>query len=176
VSASPPPRRRAWVLTISDRCARGEMEDTAGPAVVERLLTETPLLVEPARILPDERERIEGTLLEAVRRGIELVLTVGGTGCGPRDVTPEATRAVVERLVPGLSELMRRASAEVTTNAYLSRAVAGIAGRTLVANLPGSQRGAVENLAAILPLLPHALELIAGDTDHPASDAGRERA
>lgn len=153
------------------------MVDTAGPALGDRLAaafggTTTRDVV----IVPDEADRIVAALREAVAAGAALVLTTGGTGCAPRDVTPEATRSVIERAVPGLAEAMRHASAKTTPYAHLSRAVAGIAAGTLIVNLPGSRKGALENLEAVLPILPHALRLIAGHTTHGSSDAGRGRA
>ena len=114
-------------------------------------------------VVPDDLETIRETLVGLVqRKGTDLVLTTGGTGCGPRDVTPEATRAVIEREVPGLAEHMRAESLRHTPHAMLSRGVAGLAGQCLIINLPGSPKGATENLQAVLPALPHAVELIRG--------------
>jgi molybdopterin adenylyltransferase len=153
---------RAGILTVSDRSARGERPDLSGPAleqvVVERL---TGVEVVVAEIVPDELTAISAWLVRAADElRLDLVLTTGGTGFAPRDVTPEATRAVIERDAPGLAEAMRAASLRVTPHAMLSRAVAGIRGQTLIVNLPGSPKGAVENLATILPVLPHAVELL----------------
>lgn len=153
---------RLGVLTVSDRSARGEREDLGGPAVAQAALAGIPGAVVIARaVVPDERGQIAAQLRTwADDLGLDLILTTGGTGFAPRDVTPEATLAVVERLAPGLAEVMRAASLRVTPHAMLSRAVAGIRGRTLIINLPGSPKGAVENLATVLPVLPHAIELL----------------
>jgi len=155
---------QAVVLTISDRCSRGEAEDTAGPAV-ENLLGETGRFhVYRRKILPDERDTIANHLRHySDGHSIDLVLTVGGTGFSPRDATPEATRSVVERLAPGLDEAMRSASLAKTAHAMLSRGVSGIRGTTLIVNLPGSQKAATENLSAIVSALPHALEKTRGN-------------
>ena len=156
---------QAVVLTISDRCSRGEVEDTAGPAVAEMLAKTGTFHVYRRKMLPDERNMIEQSLRHyADGHGIDLVVTVGGTGFSPRDVTPEATRAVVERLAPGLDEAMRAGSLNKTPHAMISRGISGIRGKTLIVNLPGSQRAATENLAVILPALPHALEKLRGST------------
>jgi len=160
---------QAVVLTISDRCARGEATDTAGPAAAALLERELGAHIYASDILPDDAERISQRLREMAGRGVDLILTVGGTGFAPRDVTPEATRAVVERPTPGLDEAMRAASLAKTPHAMLSRGVSGIRGRTLIVNLPGSERGATENLQAILPALPHGIEKLRGDP----SDCGR---
>jgi len=160
---------QAVVLTISDRCARGEATDTAGPAAAALLERELGAHIYASDILPDEAERISQRLREMAGRGVDLILTVGGTGFAPRDVTPEATRAVVERPTPGLDEAMRAASLAKTPHAMLSRGVSGIRGRTLIVNLPGSERGATENLQAIFPALPHGIEKLRGDP----SDCGR---
>ena len=125
--------------------------------------------------MPDETEAIVGKLNAWRETGVELALTVGGTGCAPRDVTPEATLAMIDREVPGLAEEMRRCSLRVTPHALLSRAVCGISGGMLIVNLPGSVRGALENLASIAPALPHAVRHLRGDTAHPEADAGRRR-
>lgn len=158
------------VLTISDRCSRGETTDTAGPAVVQQIQEAMKAHVYAAEILPDETERIADRLKHfGDGHSIDLILTVGGTGFSPRDVTPEATRTVVERLTPGLDEAMRSASAAITPHAMLSRACSGIRATTLIVNLPGSERAARENLDAILPALPHGLAKLRGD----AADCGR---
>jgi molybdopterin adenylyltransferase len=156
---------RAAVLTVSDRASAGAMADESGPAV-RRLLTEAGFEVSEVTVVPDERERIADTLVAAVRAH-ELVLTTGGTGLGPRDVTPEATRPLLDYEVPGLSELMRAEGLRKTPMAALSRSLAGVRGRTLIVNLPGSVRGATESLAAILPVLPHAVGLLSGHDGHP---------
>lgn len=152
---------RVGILTVSDAGFRGERVDESGPAirkiVTERLGAEVVDYV----IVPDERKMIEETLIEWVdARGIDLILTTGGTGFAPRDVTPEATSAVIEREAPGLGEAMRAKGLEVTPHAMLSRAVAGIRGKSLIINLPGSPKSVVESLKAILPALPHGLELL----------------
>ena len=154
---------QAVVLTISDRCSRGEAQDTAGPAVVEIVEEELGAHVYGLEVLADEQEAIEARLRHyADGHSIDLVLTVGGTGFSPRDVTPEATRGVVERPTPGLDEAMRAVSLRSTPHAMLSRAASGIRGQTLIVNLPGSQRAAVENLRALLPALPHGIEKLRG--------------
>ncbi len=153
---------RVGVLTVSDRSARGDRDDLGGPAVVQAVLAGVPAAVVAERaIVPDESASIAAVLVhwaDALR--LDLILTTGGTGFAPRDVTPEATLAVVERMAPGLAEAMRAESLRVTKHALLSRAVAGIRGRTLIINLPGSPKAAVENLAVLLPVLPHAIELL----------------
>lgn len=161
---------QAVVLTISDRCSRGEAQDTAGPAVATGLSTGLDVHVYRQEIIPDERSVIARRLKHYCDgHSIDLVLTVGGTGLAPRDVTPEATREVVERLTPGLDEAMRAASLAKTPHAMLSRAVSGLRRSTLVVNLPGSERAATENLAVILPALGHGLAKLRGDP----SDCGR---
>ncbi len=153
---------RAGILTVSDRSARGEREDLGGPAVAQALIEGLPAVVVAERaVVPDDRALIAAVLRRwADELRLDLILTTGGTGFAPRDVTPEATLDVVERLAPGLAEAMRAASLRITPHAMLSRVAAGIRGRTLIVNLPGSPKGAVENLAVILPVLPHAIELL----------------
>lgn len=152
-------RHTAAVLTVSDRASAGVYDDKTGPAVAE-MLERHGFEVVRALVVADERDRIERALFDAVAEGIALVVTAGGTGFSPRDVTPEATLAVCERLAPGIPEAMRAASAEVTERACLSRAVAGIAGRTLIVNLPGSPKAAVENLRAVIAPIGHGLDLL----------------
>jgi molybdenum cofactor synthesis domain-containing protein len=154
----------ASVITVSDSCARGSREDASGPAVKAEL-EKRGFTVSASEVVPDEQPLIEETITKHAARA-DLVVTTGGTGIGPRDVTPEATRAVCDRLVEGIAERMRAEGARSTPLAALSRAVCGIRGRTLVLNLPGSPRAAVESLTAVADLLPHALELLRGNTDH----------
>jgi len=155
---------RAVVLTVSDRAAAGKLHDESGPAV-RRLLEEAGFEVGAIKVLPDVHDLIAQFLATAAVHH-QLVVTTGGTGLGPRDVTPEATRSVLDYEVPGLAELMRAAGARRTPLAALSRSLAGVRGRALIVNLPGSVRGATESLAAIVPVLAHAVQLLSGDTAH----------
>ena len=153
---------RAFVLTVSDRSFRGERPDAGGP-LVSALLKDAGYAVEGSAIVPDEQVRIEQALCTAADSGrFDLIVTTGGTGFSPRDVTPEATLAVCQRLTPGIPEAMRYASLQVTPRAMLSRAQAGIRGGSLIVNLPGSPKAARENLAAVLPTLAHGLEMLSG--------------
>lgn len=155
--------RRAAVLTVSDGVSAGTREDTSGAEVMAMLVT-ADFLVD-RHVVADERGVIEAKLRELAAEAC-LVVTTGGTGFGPRDVTPEATRAVIEREAPGLAEAMRAAGRAKTPYADMSRGVAGTLGAALVVNLPGSPKGATESLEAILEILPHALEHLGGDTEH----------
>jgi molybdenum cofactor synthesis domain-containing protein len=155
------------VVTISDRCAAGRQADTAGPAVAALLAELWPNETIGRGLVPDNEDAIVTLLMELCHQEYQLIVTAGGTGLGPRDVTPEATRRVIEREVPGLAEAMRAGNAASFRFAWLSRAVAGLRGKTLIVNLPGSEKGAVESLSILLPLLPHALEVVAGAADHP---------
>lgn len=165
---------QAAVLTVSDRCAAGTTRDTAGPAAAELVGGTLRARVAWTGVVPDDPEAIAARLRDLADRDLALVLTVGGTGLGARDITPEATRGVLDREVPGLAEAMRAASSAVTPNAWLSRAVCGVRRRTLIVNLPGSRKAAVENLAAILPALPHALAMLRDEGSHPQADAERD--
>ncbi len=164
---------KAGVLTVSDRCSRGERADEGGPLTVS-LLEEAGFSVVRTAIVPDEREEIEAVLRQWADSGeTALVVTTGGTGFSPRDVTPEATVAVCDRLAPGIPEAMRRASARFTDRAMLSRAQAGLRGRCLILNLPGAPKAVRENLAAVLPALPHGLEMLTGGPADCGSLRGR---
>ena len=164
---------RVGILTVSDKGARGERVDTSGAAIRE-LLAGLDAQVERYEVVPDEQAVIAGRLRAwADEDRLDLILTSGGTGLSPRDVTPEATLAVVDRLVPGMAEAMRQAGLSATPMAMLSRAVVGVRGRTLIVNLPGSERGVRQNLAQLLPVLPHALETLRGEAgDHVATPKG----
>ena len=153
---------RAAVITLSDKGSRGEREDKSGPLIVE-MLTATGYKVEEALLLPDDAAQLKTQLLRlADARQVNLILTTGGTGFAPRDITPEATLAVCDRLTPGIPEAMRYASMQITSRAMLSRAQAGIRKGTLILNLPGSPKAAQENLEAVLPAIGHGLEMLSG--------------
>ena len=159
---------RIAILTVSDRSSRGERPDMSGPALVEAVLAQG-WKIAATLILPDEQAQVAAQLANWADSGkVDVILTSGGTGFSLRDVTPEATAAVIERPAPGLAEAMRQASLQITPHAMLSRAMAGIRGRTLIINLPGSPRGAVENLAVITPVLPHAVALLRDDAEAEA--------
>lgn len=157
------------VITVSDRSARGEREDLSG-LVLQQLVLDQGWEVLRMEIIPDDFLAIKELLSRWADRGdLDMILTSGGTGFSPRDITPEATQAVIDRAAPGLAEAMRAASLQVTPHAMLSRAVAGIRKQTLIVNLPGSPKAAAENLAVIMPVLEHAVQLLQND---PASEAG----
>jgi molybdenum cofactor synthesis domain-containing protein len=165
-------RLRFGILTVSDRSARGERPDESGPALAEVVQNQGWLVARQA-IQPDEMQALSTTLTVWADSGdLDVILTTGGTGFSPRDVTPEATQAVIERPAPGLAEAMRAASLKVTPHGMLSRASAGIRKRTLIINLPGSPKGAVENLQVVLPVLPHAIQLL---HDDPQSERGHRK-
>ena len=164
---------RVGILTVSDRSSRGERADASGP-LLRQMAHQQGWTVERESIVPDELDAIQAMLIEwADVARLDLILTTGGTGFAPRDVTPEATRSVTEREAPGLAEAMRSDSLRKTPHAMLSRAVCGIRGRALIVNLPGSPRAARENLETILPVLPHAIALL---QESPDSERGHRLA
>ena len=151
------------VITVSDKGSRGEREDISGREVI-RMLGDLDIRVTEYEIVPDEKETIKDKIREYVDlKNLDLVVTTGGTGVSPRDVTPDATLEVLDKELPGMAEAMRRESMNKTPHAMISRAVAGIRGQSLIVNLPGSPKGARENLAVILPALKHAIEKLQGD-------------
>jgi molybdopterin adenylyltransferase len=154
----------AAVVTVSDSRAGGEREDLSGPAVAQ-VLEERHFSIKVREIVPDDKIKIQNLLIK-LSREVQLVVTTGGTGISPRDVTPEATIAVCERLLDGVAEKMRNEGSRKTPFAALSRAVCGTRGKALILNLPGSPAGAVESLQAVVELLPHAIELLSGKTEH----------
>jgi len=155
---------KAAVLTVSDSAARGEREDLSGPVTAE-VLRQRGFEVMAQRIIADEQDAIEQALIDLAEQ-VQLVVTTGGTGIAPRDVTPEATRSVCSRLIEGIPERIRADGLAKTPFAALSRGVCGVLGQTLILNLPGSPRGAVESLQSVIGLLPHMLDLLAGKTGH----------
>jgi len=157
---------RAVVITASDACARGEREDASGAALVQ-LLTDLGAQIVATKILSDDLEPLTQALKEfADRDDVNLIITTGGTGLGPRDNTPEATQRVIEREAPGIAEAIRAESLKVTPMAMISRGVCGVRSATLIINLPGSPKAVKESFAVIAPVLPHALDLLAGKTSH----------
>jgi molybdenum cofactor synthesis domain-containing protein len=157
---------RAAVVTVSDSAVAGTREDRSGPALRDRMRA-LGWIVSAMELAPDESERIAAILRRLADSGeVAVILTTGGTGVALRDVTPEATRGVIEREIPGLGELMRAEGLKFTPTAVLSRGVAGVRGRTLVVNLPGSPKGAVESFDAIAKLVPHIVDLLEGRTNH----------
>ncbi len=155
------------VLTVSDRCSQGLQTDTAGPATVALLKSNWPDAVIESALLPDDEDAIVPWFADARERGARLAVTVGGTGMGPCDRTPEATRRVIDREAPGLAEAMRSNGARSNEFAWLSRGVAGLSKNMLIVNLPGSKRGATESVESVLPLLKHAVEVADGGQSHP---------
>ncbi len=163
---------RFAILTVSDRSSRGERPDASGPALAE-IIKARGWIVERQTILPDDFDTVRKTLSTwADRGGMDIILTTGGTGFAPRDVTPEATHAVIAREAPGLAEAMRAASMTKSPHAMLSRAVAGIRGKVLIINLPGSPKAAVENFQVVLGALEHAVQLLRND---PNAEAGHQK-
>jgi len=165
---------RIGILTISDRSSRGERRDDSGPAIRQFAEAQWSAQVTAVAVIPDDLAAIRDTLAAWCDQGqIDILFTTGGTGFAPRDVTPEATRAVMEREAPGLAEAMRAASLAITPHAMLSRAVCGIRGRTLIINLPGSPKAVRENLATLAPALPHAVQIL---QEAPTAEAGHRPA
>lgn len=164
MSSSTPDSFRAAVLTVSDSSARGERDDASGPAVA-RTLQGFHFFVVETRVVADDHGAIQKAIVELARKA-RLVVTTGGTGISARDVTPEATRSVCGRMLDGISERMRREGEKKTPFAVLSRGLCGVCGTSLVLNLPGSPTGAVESLQAVIDVLPHAIQILSGKTEH----------
>ena len=160
------------IICVSDRCFRGECEDRSGPAIAECVRSLCGNC--EYRLVPDEKEMISAVIIElADESGSDIVFTTGGTGFAPRDVTPEATKAVIEREAPGICEAVRAKSLEITDKAMLSRAVSGIRGKTLVVNLPGSPKAVRESLEIVMPVLSHAVETLSGNTQNCGGNYGK---
>lgn len=168
LSADKDRKHGAAVVTVSDKGSAGEREDKSG-RVVREMLESAGIEVTRAELIPDDLPALTGLLDELCGKGFNLIVTTGGTGLSPRDVTPEATLAVIDRQVPGMAEAMRAESLKVTPHAMISRAVCGLAGQTLIINLPGSPRGARECLEVVLPAVPHALEVASGSASECAT-------
>lgn len=156
---------RAYVITVSDGVAAGTRKDQSGPALID-LLRAADFDTSGPEVVPDSQDRISDAIVAAVVAGADIVITTGGTGLGPRDVTPQATSVLIDYEVPGLGELMRSAGASTTPMAALSRSMAGVRGHSMIVNVPGSRRGATESLEAIMPVLGHAIDLLHGQTQH----------
>jgi molybdenum cofactor biosynthesis protein B len=156
---------KAHVVTVSDGAFHGKREDKSGPLLVD-LLSRAGFEVGGPEVVPDEVERIYEAVTTAVARGVDLVVSTGGTGLGPRDVTPQALSTILDYEVPGIAETMRRAGASSTPMAALSRSMAGVRERTLIISVPGSPKGAAESLEAVMPIVGHAIQLLHGDTSH----------
>ncbi|HUN55518.1 MAG TPA: MogA/MoaB family molybdenum cofactor biosynthesis protein [Smithella sp.] len=153
----------AAIITVSDKGSQGKRQDLSGPAIAE-MLAGAGIEIKSSVIVPDEMDQIQKAIINfADIEKVDLILTTGGTGVSPRDVTPDATLKIIDKQIPGMAEVMRYESGKITPHAMISRAVAGIRGKCLIINLPGSPRGAKENLAAILPALKHAVAKIKGD-------------
>lgn len=163
---------RAGVITASTKGARGERADESGPAMRDALVA-AGIEVVSMELVPDGVERIATAIRAAIAAGANVVLTTGGTGLSPSDVTPEATRTVIEREVPGIAEALRARALEKTAHGMLSRGIAGSVGPTLVVNLPGSPRAVRESLEVLIPVLPHAVELLAGESGEAGHSRGR---
>lgn len=164
---------RVAVLTLSDKGSKGEREDLAGP-LIKDMIGSMDAIVEYYEVLPDEKDLIKDKLMDYSKK-VDLVLTTGGTGLSPRDVTPEATLEVIDKEVPGIAETMRAAGMEKTKRAMLSRAVAGCRGTCLIINMPGSPKAVKEGLEAIMDVIPHAIEKIRGGTEDCADQGGTTR-
>ena len=152
---------KASVITISDRASSGEYEDKSG-ALIRTMLKDAGYELSGYIIIPDEKNKIKNTLIEECEKSVELIITTGGTGFAPRDVTPEATREIIEKEAPGISEYMRQESMRITPRGMLSRGISGIRGNSLIINLPGSPKGATENFGFVLPHLSHGLDMLSG--------------
>jgi len=160
---------KTGLITVSDRSSRGEREDLSGPEL-RKWCEKMNYTVSDELVVPDELDIIKNSLIELSDKGIDLILTTGGTGFAPRDVTPEATKAVIEKEAPGFAEVMRMRSLQITPNAMLSRAVAGIRKKTLIINLPGSPKGAKENIEFIEKAIPHGLKLLRNEVKDCADE------